>query len=240
MKIENGMLGFVSKNDITDGQFEIPEGVTSIDNHAFARCSNLISILISKDRISIGNFAFYKCNNLASIVISKSIVSIGERAFHDCCKLTSIVIPEGITSIGSLAFSGCSSLTSITIPNSINHMGHDTFDGCKALSVIHIDANNQESYENILALLPENLQQAIENYHQNFIEKTVVLLAGSKQSTSFFRHTNMPTDVTHKLIADLAATQYGISPFMLNLIYHKSGINAEDTPDIDDKPSFGI
>ena len=42
----------------------IPEGVTSIGNYAFSRCSGLTSINIPKGVTSIESFAFYDCDDL--------------------------------------------------------------------------------------------------------------------------------------------------------------------------------
>lgn len=71
-------------------EFEIPNGVTTIGDGAFADCTSLISV-----------------------TIPDSITSIGERAFDGCSSLTNVTIPDSVTSIGSYAFSGCSSLTTI-------------------------------------------------------------------------------------------------------------------------------
>ena len=71
------------------GHYTIPDGVTSIGDHAFI-----------------------KCISLTSVTIPDSVTSIGALAFRDCI-LTSVRIPDSITNIKDWAFSSCSSLTSI-------------------------------------------------------------------------------------------------------------------------------
>ena len=97
----------------------IPNGVTSIDEHAFSGCSSL-----------------------TSISIPNSVTSIGDNAFFECSSLTSVTIPESVTSIGSTTFSGCKKLSEIKVLatkapalksdvfgyNSSNYTGRDTYD----------------------------------------------------------------------------------------------------------------
>ena len=116
----------------------IPDGVTSIGDHAFKGCSGLTSITIPNSVMSIGDWAFNDCSDLTSINIPNSVMSIGEFAFCNCKELTSIIIPNSVTSIGDHAFKGCSGLTSITIPNSVTSIGYFAFKGCESLTFITI------------------------------------------------------------------------------------------------------
>ena len=81
------------------------EGVTSIGDHAFYNCRNLISIEIPEGVTRIGKHAFSYCE-LASVTIPESVTSIGEWAFSGC-DMTSVVIPKGVTSIDDYAFYNC-------------------------------------------------------------------------------------------------------------------------------------
>ena len=116
----------------------VPDGVTSIGNHAFAGCKSLRSITIPDSVTSIGNDAFVGCKSLRSITMPNSVTSIGDSAFDDCSRLTSITIPDSVTSIGDRAFDGCSSLESITIPDSVTSIGDYAFSGCSSLTSIMI------------------------------------------------------------------------------------------------------
>ena len=95
--------------------YTIPDGVTSIGNYAFARCTGLTSVTISEDVTSIGDRAFQFCSGLISIIIPDGVTSIGECAFLDCESLTSVTIPKSVTSLGWGAFGRCSQLTSIIV-----------------------------------------------------------------------------------------------------------------------------
>ena len=66
----------------------IPDGITSIYNYAFARCSNLTNIVIPDGVTVIGAYAFKGCGNLTSIIIPDSVTKINYHAFEGCGNLT--------------------------------------------------------------------------------------------------------------------------------------------------------
>ncbi len=138
MQVMNGVLTDVKDDDIMNGTFIFPEGVTSIGRGAFYGCWSLISITIPEGVISIGDYAFYNCKSLTLITIPKGVTSIGKNAFEHCSSLTSITIPKGVTSIGYSAFASCRSLTSITLPKSITSIGKFAFDSCRSLTTINL------------------------------------------------------------------------------------------------------
>jgi len=136
----------------------IPDGVTSIDNYAFAYCYKLSSITIPNSVKSIGTYAFLYCESLETLSIPNSVTSIGEFAFtasgltsviipngityiidntfYDCPKLTSVTISNSVKRIGMYAFWCCTNLTSITIPNSVTEIGHSAFSCCSSLTSV--------------------------------------------------------------------------------------------------------
>ena len=137
--IEDGFVYGPEKNAIyfaplsLDGEYIIPDPVTSIGDYAFYYCDNLTSVTIPNSVTSIGNYAFYDCYLLTSVTIGSSVTSIGNNAFYDCSGLTSVIIPNSVTSIGEYAFSGCSGLTSVIIPNAVTSIGSGAFRECSGL-----------------------------------------------------------------------------------------------------------
>ena len=95
--------------------FEIPAGVTSIGDYAFAFCTSLTSIIIPDSVTTISKYVFWQCDSLTSIIIPDSVTTIDEFAFRDCDNLTSVTIGSGVTTIAYGAFDDCFSLTSIIV-----------------------------------------------------------------------------------------------------------------------------
>ena len=89
----------------------IEEGVTTIGNYAFCRCTSLTSVVIGDSVTTIGNGAFRDCTSLTSVVIGSSVTTIGYDAFRNCTSLTSVAIGDSVTTIGSYAFAYCDLLT---------------------------------------------------------------------------------------------------------------------------------
>jgi uncharacterized repeat protein (TIGR02543 family) len=80
----------------TADTFIMPNTVTTINDYAFAYCSNLTSVTIGNSVETIGNEAFVYCSKLTSITIPNSVTAIGNRAFCGCA-LTSVVFEDTTT-----------------------------------------------------------------------------------------------------------------------------------------------
>lgn len=82
----------------------LDEGITAIQDGAFAGCANLTSVTLSKSLQYIGNEAFRDCGSLCWVTLPQQLIGIGEKAFSGCTKLTSIVVPGTVGRIGDRAF----------------------------------------------------------------------------------------------------------------------------------------
>lgn len=96
-----------------NGDYIVPNSVTSIGYYAFKDCSMLTSVGIPNTVVNISDGAFYECKSLSSVDIPNFVTSIGSFAFYNCFALTSVNIPNSVTSIGNSAFRGCSHLKEV-------------------------------------------------------------------------------------------------------------------------------
>ena len=72
---------------------------------------------------SIGDSAFHRCTGLSNVVIPDSVVSIGDSAFYGCTGLTKLALPQGLKEIEVNAFLGCEGLSYIDIPDGVETVG---------------------------------------------------------------------------------------------------------------------
>ena len=104
--------------------------------------SDVKKVVIEDGVTSIGELAFFKCSSLTNITIPDSVTCIEYAAFHGCSSLSSITIPNSVTSIGIYAFVICSSLTSITIPDGVTSIGYGAFSECSSLKTISLSCKS--------------------------------------------------------------------------------------------------
>lgn len=82
----------------------IPEGVTNIEESAFASCASLKRITIPDTVTQIGAIAFKDCSNISEIIIPDSVIKLDSEAFCNCTNLAKITIPTTLTDFGSGVF----------------------------------------------------------------------------------------------------------------------------------------
>lgn len=117
---------------------DIPQGVTSIGNHAFEECFALEEVTIPQSVTSIGLIAFGGCCKLTTLSLGKNITTIGDYAFLDCHTLDNVTIPPSVTSIGKSAFYRCYALTTLSLGENIEKIGSYAFAECRHLTNVTI------------------------------------------------------------------------------------------------------
>ena len=121
---------YIGEDTITE--IVIPEGVTTIEQYAFAGLTALEKVVLPSTLTRIGVGAFYGCENLKEINLS-SVQFINEKAFAGC-DLEDVEKAEkngtkpfaSIVAIGNDAFAGCK-LNSLWLPKSAQSLGIGAF-----------------------------------------------------------------------------------------------------------------
>ena len=122
----------------TDTHYEVPDGVTKIEDSAFSHNSYIQEIVLPNSVTAMGDFCFNDCPQLESITMPERMTELGESIFQDDTALTSIVIPEGITVLEDSALRGCTSLSRVTLPGTLCVMEKSVFYQCGALKSVQL------------------------------------------------------------------------------------------------------
>ena len=135
---------YIGEDTIT--QVIIPEGVTSIEQYAFAKLTALEKVVLPSTLTRIGVGAFLGCTKLKEINLS-NVQFINERAFSGC-DLEDLEKAEtknaepfaSIVAIGNEAFYGCQ-LNTLWLPKSAQSLGIGAFRGNEKLMDVEFKAS---------------------------------------------------------------------------------------------------
>ncbi|GMI01738.1 hypothetical protein TrVE_jg7187 [Triparma verrucosa] len=84
---------------------DIPEGVESIGQSAFAHCKSLTTVSFPTTLTTIKRCAFIGATKLDNVHLSHTKLQIVEEwAFYECSELKSMTIPPSLRRLGFLAF----------------------------------------------------------------------------------------------------------------------------------------
>ena len=215
LKLSNDGKTVIGVNDMSVKSITIPDGVTGIGDGAFACCSSLQSINVSKDNkhfASVDGILFNKDltaivrfpqkNDVKEYVIPTSVTEIRNSAFSGCSSLQSIDIPDSVTEIGDSAFSDCSSLQSIDIPDSVIEIGDGAFSGCSSLQSINVSKDNKH-YASVDGILFNKDLTTIVRFPQKYdvkeyvIPNSVTVIGyGTFEGCSSLQSIDIPNSVT--------------------------------------------
>ena len=121
---------------------KIPSYTEHIGRFAFQGAA-LESVALPEGVTSIEDYAFAHNDRLKEITLPQSLTSIGNDAFLWCAALESIALPDGVTSVGDKAFSTCVSLKELSLGAELLSAGCGLTEFCVALEKITVSENNE-------------------------------------------------------------------------------------------------
>ena len=106
--------------------YEVPEGVTTICDDAFAG-TDLEKVSFPKSLHHIGKRAFMDCRKLNGVILSREVDVVRASCFEGCLSLSKVTLSSTLFTIHRRAFRG-TSVREISLPYSIQSIAHDAFD----------------------------------------------------------------------------------------------------------------
>ena len=129
----------------------VPEGVTDIDETAFAGCTRLSTISLPSTLEDMGARPFTGCDAIASFAVSeesRAYSAVGGNLYSKDLKTLvrytpastapEFIIPDGTTKISDGAFEGSVSLGTVQIPATVTSIGAYAFLGCSGLEQVAV------------------------------------------------------------------------------------------------------
>ena len=114
------------------GKINLPDTIISIGDDAFAKCTNITSIMLGSDIKKIGKSAFAECSALEDIELN-GVEEIGDDAFFKCTSLTpSIIMPKTLKKLGNSVFDTTSVVEIFFQTSKAPTITPSTFDGTSA------------------------------------------------------------------------------------------------------------
>jgi len=157
----------------TRNYYAIPGTVTSIGDHAFVACDNLVDVTIPDSVTSIGQCSFLSCKNLSGIIIPDSVTEVGRDVFSNCDNLKRVRIGRSLTSISNSAFRGCIYLARVEISSSVTRIENAAFNCSRQIKDIYYEGNEEDWKKIFVDINNEELSTANLHYNYSFEDKNL-------------------------------------------------------------------
>jgi len=108
--------------------------ITKVGVYACDHTINLVVVDIPEGVESIGDRAFFRCSSLTTVSFPKTLTFIDTAAFAECISLENVdLLHTNLQELGMVVFDTCSELNSMTIPDSLQTLGWGVFANCDKL-----------------------------------------------------------------------------------------------------------
>ncbi len=133
----------------------IPEGTERINDYAFVKCEELLTVTLPSSLREVGHCPFDGCSSLQRFIFPNETVLLSLKYLSDYCHLNyynngkyyigsepfnmqEVVIPADMTSIPDYAFAGWKSLEKVVLHDNIKTIGKAAFYKCNALTSLEM------------------------------------------------------------------------------------------------------
>ena len=96
-------------------------GLSALESAQPAQYAGALGLRLPEGLQTIGESAFSRCSALTGVIIPGSVDIISRDAFSNCTNIRTLILKEGIQTIDLRAFKGCEKIDQLTIPESISN-----------------------------------------------------------------------------------------------------------------------
>jgi len=218
-----GANAFESAAHLTTVVFEEGSQLEAIDNRAFRRLTNLVSITIPASITTIGDEVFEGATGLESVIFldgGGQPVGMGDSVFMGARSLNNIKLPSRLVRIGNRAFQDTENLDEIFIPAAVLYIDDYAFAGT-GLRSIEFEQGSQLIQIGALAFRYAESLAAIE-----------IPASVSRIGSAAFSRTPSLTTITFEADSQLTSIESGA--------FNQSGITAITLPRLLTRLSEGL
>ena len=149
---EDGEGALLTNYSGTSGDVVTPETVdghpvVAVGAHMFAYNEAVESVKLPEGIRSIGNMAFFKCTHLQGIEIPEGVSMIDECCFGGCEALSEVKLPSSLEEVGRFGFLACTQLKEIVFGDELKAIVPGAFQMCASLSKVSIPAGQNVTIE---------------------------------------------------------------------------------------------
>lgn len=106
-----------------------------IGTGAFARCTELTSMVIPSWVTNLSEFMFLGCTSMISLDVQMNAAVIPDEMCNYCSSLARFDVPDSVTEIRRYAFANCTSLSYVRIPSGVQSIAASSFYNCPNLVI---------------------------------------------------------------------------------------------------------
>ena len=213
---------------------EISDNVKYLGDNVFTSCRKLSKVLIGQGLTKIEDGAFASCTSLDNVVLPDTIEEVGRYAFSKCSGLSSISFGQALTFINEKAFQNCISLRKLDFPDSLQYINYGAFYNCRNLSAVHFGKDlmtlGRFSFENCLSLKSIEIPRRIRSIYDYAFKDCENLESFTIDPEVQSIETGSPDDPINLLIEDLDISKSLIFQGCRELLKaRKAKLNANQT-----------
>lgn len=112
-----------------DADYTVPDGVTTINNSAFAKNKNIVNLNLGNTVTTVKQRAFNGMSKLETVKFPQTLVEIGRNSFAKSTKVKKIILPNNLPKLGGFTFDTLSSLELIYIGENTTRLDSGAFRG---------------------------------------------------------------------------------------------------------------